>query len=302
MTTILQDRLICPKCLSSLKNYECNKCKISYPLHNSIPIIINEEKSIFRTNTFLNDEDTFFKSEKRNIKLPSLSLNFISKKNYKLIVTELESLKTLPNVLIIGGSIDGSGITILKAKGYNFIESDVSFGKNTKIIFDAHNIPYQNDTFDLIVIQAVLEHVVFPEQVVKEIYRTLRDGGIVYSEIPFMQHVHGGKYDFQRFTYLGHEILFREFEKIDSNILCGPAMAFTWSLQYFFTSFFSSKKIIKYVRAMSKIFFFIKYLDFYLIKKEGAFNSASAFYFLGRKNKRIPQRKIIEILNDYRGY
>lgn len=302
MTNILPDRLICPKCQYRLINFNCTKCNTRYPLKNGIPIIINEDKSIFRINTFLRGESTFFRNKRNGIKLPSMSLNFISKRNYQFIANELENTKIERNVLIIGGSVDGTGISVLKEKKFNFIEADVSLGKNTKIVFDAHNIPYQDNTFDLVVIQAVLEHVVSPEIVVNEIYRTLKDGGLVYSEIPFMQQVHGGKYDFQRYTFLGQEILFRNFEKIDANILCGPAMAFTWSIQYFFSSFFSTGYFIKLARLLSRIFFFFKYFDYYLIKKESAFNSASAFYFIGRKNTLVPQREIAEILNDYKGF
>ena len=52
----------------------------------------------------------------------------------------------------------------------------------------------------------------------KEIYRVLKSDGIVYIETPFMQQVHGGKYDFTRFTYLGHRRLFARFQEIESGI------------------------------------------------------------------------------------
>jgi len=57
--------------------------------------------------------------------------------------------------------------------------------------------------FDAVWIQAVLEHVLDPVRVVAEIHRVLRPGGLVYSEIPFMQEVHEGAYDFTRFRLSG---------------------------------------------------------------------------------------------------
>ena len=52
-----------------------------------------------------------------------------------------------------------------------------------------------------------------------------KDDGLVYADTPFMQQVHMGRYDFTRFTYLGHRRLFRKFEEIDSGAVSGPAMA-----------------------------------------------------------------------------
>ncbi len=51
-----------------------------------------------------------------------------------------------------------------------------------------------------------------PERVVSEIARVLKPAGMVYSEIPFMQQVHEGAYDFTRFTDSGQRWLFRQFK------------------------------------------------------------------------------------------
>ena len=59
---------------------------------------------------------------------------------------------------------------------------------------------------DLVIIQAVLEHVMYPNKVVSEIYRVLKNDGLIYSETPFMQQVHEGPYDFSRFTESGHRL------------------------------------------------------------------------------------------------
>jgi len=37
-----------------------------------------------------------------------------------------------------------------------------------------------------------------------------------------MQQVHNERYDFTRFTYLGHRRLFSAFDEIDSGASCGP--------------------------------------------------------------------------------
>ena len=93
-------------------------------------------------------------------------------------------------------------------------------------IADAHNIPIVNEYFDCVIIQAVLEHVLRPNQVVNEIFRVLKANGIVYSETPFLQQVHEGPYDFTRFTESGHRYLFKNFELIKSGASDGAGLQF----------------------------------------------------------------------------
>jgi len=189
---------------------------------------------------------------------------------------------------------------LINSKEVELTEGDVSFGSRTMIIFDGHDIPFQNKTFDGVIIQAVLEHVVDPYRCVEEIHRILKDNGIVYSETPFMQQVHMGRFDFTRFTHLGHRRLFRRFEEIESGAVCGPGMALAWSIQYFFLAFTKSKimrKLIIYLTTFAS--FFWKYFDHYLIDKEGSYDSASGYYFFGKKsNSTLSDRDLIK---GYRG-
>jgi len=75
---------------------------------------------------------------------------------------------------------------------------------------------------DGVLIQAVLEHVLDPAQVVGEIHRVLRPDGLVYAETPFLQQVHAGPNDFTRFTSSGHRYLFRAFAEIAAGPVAGP--------------------------------------------------------------------------------
>ncbi len=306
--------LICPNCYSKLElkdnyliceNYSfCNK---EYPIIDNIPILINESNSIFRISDFENRKETTLRIKKNKfigfIKklIPSISSNLMSKRNYRAFEDLVLKINKEPRILVIGGGILGEGLgEIIKNQKLHFIESDVSFGPRTQIIFDAHNIPFPDNYFDGVIIQAVLEHVVDPIRCVEEIHRVLKRDGIVYAETPFIQQVHMGKYDFQRFTHLGHRRLFRKFEEIESGICCGPGMALAWSYCYFFFSFCPSKKIrnllLPFLHLTS---FFWKFFDKFLINKPGAFDAASGFYFLGRKSDNVLSD--LELLKSYRG-
>ena len=167
-----------------------------------------------------------------------------------------------------------------------FVNSDIEDGEYTSLISDAHDIPFEDETFDGIVAQAVLEHVADPYRCVAEMHRVLKPDGYVYAETPFMQQVHGAGYsDFTRFTYRGHRRLFRSFEEIDSGPACGPGMALMWSYRYFLLSFARGKRASSLLDKVARVTgFWLKYCDDYLIDKPGAFAAASSYYFMGKKS------------------
>jgi SAM-dependent methyltransferase len=305
--------LKCPKCYGELIETEnslsCKNesCFQKFPIVNGIPILINEESSVFNIQDFIDQKDTTFDPEKgefysfaRKI-FPSISNNIKAKKNYKKLLSLLLDFSSRPKVLVIGGSILGEGMEeIISTQNVIFIESDVTFGPRTQIIFDAHNIPFAENYFDCVIIQAVLEHVVDPSTCVKEVYRVLKKDGLVYAETPFMQQVHMGKYDFYRFTHLGHRRLFRDFSEIESGAVCGPGMALAWAYSHFIFSFFSSKKLRKLLIPFTSITaFFWKYFDYLLIDKPGSLDAASGYFFMGKKS--ASQLSDKELLQFYRG-
>ena len=268
-------------------------CKYEYPIVDGIPILINDEFCVFNRSDFVEHRVTTFDHKKAKIYstikklVPSISNNVLAAKNYKKFSSLLLEFESDPKVLVIGGSILGKGMEAILAKSkITLIESDISFGPRTQIIFDAHNIPFPNEFFDGVIIQAVLEHVVDPYRCVDEIHRVLKKNGIVYAETPFMQQVHMGRFDFHRFTYLGHRRLFRNFNEIESGAVCGPGMALAWAYSYFIFSFTRSKKLRKYLIPLTNFSsFFWKYFDYLLIARPGTLDAASGYYFMGNKSE-----------------
>ncbi|MBU3928678.1 MAG: methyltransferase domain-containing protein [Bacteroidetes bacterium] len=306
--------LHCPICNANLKLLDNNlvclnyNCGVFFPIINGIPILINEQSSVFSIDDFVAQRNTFFNLDRENtIKkvlkklMPDINRNIKAKKNYAKLAQLLLCNNSSPKVLVIGGSILGQGMeSLLLYPSIELIESDVSFGPRAMLICDAHNIPFENDSFDGVIAQAVLEHVVDPYRCADEIHRVLKKGGFVYSEIPFIQQVHGGRYDFTRFTHMGIRHLFRKFEEIDSGATCGPGMALAWSYQYFLLSFTNSK----FIRILILIFsgltsFYLKYFDSYLVDKPGGLDAASGYYFVGIKSYKTLSDK--ELLRHYQG-
>jgi SAM-dependent methyltransferase len=180
------------------------------------------------------------------------------------------------------------------------VETDISPGPRTVLVCDAHHLPFQNESFDGVIVQAVLEHVFDPNRCVEEIHRVLKMNAVVYAETPFIQQVHEGRYDFTRFTHLGHRRLFRRFTELESGAACGPGMALAWSYQYFLLSFAESRIIRNAFLVFARLTsFYLKYFDYFLIKKRGALDAASSYYFLGEKSDHTLSDE--KLLAHYRG-
>jgi len=314
LSSTIQQLLRCPICNQKLEvtreHCQCMnpECRGLFPIKNCIPILIDEENSIFAIDTIVNQQsDNVDQSFTRRIKnklielLPTIGRNIKGKKNYEHLAKLLFCQSNNPLVLVVGGASVGNGMeALITHPEIELVESDIVLSDRTNLICDAHSLPFADNSFDGVIIQAVLEHVVDPARCVEEIHRILKKDGLVYAETPFMQQVHMGCYDFTRFTHLGHRRLFRKFEEIDSGAACGPAMAFAWSYEYLLLSFSTSKLLRQITELFVRLTAFpLKYLDYFLIERPGSFDAASAYYFLGRKSQRILSDK--ELIKLYQG-
>lgn len=201
-----------------------------------------------------------------------------------------------PRVLIVGAGMIGDGSELLyDAAEVDLIAFDIYRTEQVQFVADAHKIPLADGSVDGVWIQAVLEHVIVPEQVVDEMHRVLHDGGLVYSETPFMQQVHEGRFDFQRFSESGHRWLFRKFDLIDSGVVWGPGWALQWSIRYFFWGLTRSRVLGV---MLSAPFMFVRWLDRFIPRGFGS-DGASNLFFMGKKMGR--ELASDDIISFYRG-
>jgi SAM-dependent methyltransferase/uncharacterized protein YbaR (Trm112 family) len=292
--------------LSDSAGLQCTNCGATYPVCDGIPILISENSSIFRVEDFLKRSQTFFgksSGTKQALRrfVPQLSKNIKAGANFRKLADAVLKQSPNPIVLVVGGSIVGQGMDeFLRTPGIEIVETDVAYGPRTALICDAHDLPFQSEGFDGVIVQAVLEHVVDPARCVDEIYRVLKRGGLVYAEIPFAQQVHGRQYDFTRFTHLGLRRLFRKFAEVESGATCGPGMALAWSYNYFLLSFARSRTVRTFLTLFARFTaFWCKYFDAFLIDKPGTLDGASANYFIGQKSdSELTDRELVSL---YRG-
>lgn len=65
---------------------------------------------------------------------------------------------------------------------------------------DMQNLPYENDSFDLIISDQVIEHLPDPIKAIKESYRVLKKNGIALHTTCFINYIHSCPEDFWRFS------------------------------------------------------------------------------------------------------
>ncbi len=296
----IRQRLCCPVCGAPLESVgnelDCTgeRCGKRYPSVKGIPILVDDSRSIFSTESFLCETPHFFQPVgpfRRLLSdwLPSLSHNIAARNMLGRMRDCLLTQSPHPKVLVVGGGEVGAGVdALVDDPAITVVHSDVSVRDHVDCICDGHDLPFQDGAFDGVVVQAVLEHVLDPVRCVEEIHRVLRDDGVVYSDTPFICQIHGREFEFTRYTRLGHRRLFRRFEEISSGISSGPGTALGWTLRYFFLSFLTRPLLRTVAGGLSRLaFFWLKYLDYILADKPAAMDTAFAFYFLGRKSREV---------------
>ena len=308
------DQLCCPVCKQEIRltndQLVCQnlECGASFPVVDRVPVLINESNSLFSISDFQKNGNAPIQLQggKKIVRtlqklVPGISLNYKAKRNYLKLRSMLLSQNSSARVLVIGSGILGQGMDVLvNHSSLQIVNSDVSFSPNTMLISDAHDIAFKDETFDAVIVQAVLEHVIDPDRCADELYRVLKKGGYIYAETPFMQQVHMKEYDFTRFTHLGHRRLLRKFEEIESGACNGPASALALSFRYLLLSFtknFVARVVL--IALSSYLTFWLKYVDALLINTPGTLDAASGYYFFGQKTGQIlSDRDLIKL---YRG-
>jgi uncharacterized protein YbaR (Trm112 family)/SAM-dependent methyltransferase len=311
MIESVEKLLVCPNCKSPLRkenvSYSCAepRCSATYPIVDGIPVLIDDRVSTFQQSAYgttRNGKQRRGTSLRKTIRAvtPRISANFAARKNFAEFGRLLREESERPLVLIVGGAEVGAGLKeLLENRRIEFIETDVAIGSRTALICDASYLPFKDQAVDGVIVQAVLEYLPDPALCVAEIHRVLKTNGIVYSEMPFMQDVHGGRYDFTRLTLLGHRRLFRRFGEISSGACAGPATALAWSIQHFCLSFASAPLRDPMKFLMGSTLFWLKYFDCLLAQTPAGLDAATGTYLLAKKGNTVLGDR--ELIAGYRG-
>jgi SAM-dependent methyltransferase len=295
-TAGIMDILRCPCCKSRVEMREgryfctdttCLYDKTAFEMIGNQPVLVDFGTSVFKRATYAGGKVPIV----RPLGLAGRLLDRIRESIYgpnrpaeakaAELIARLSKID-FPRVLVVGGGTAGSGTRELYAAAtIDIVGLDVFPTELTTLVADGHKLPFAAESFDAVWIQAVLEHVLDPQACVAEIHRVLKPDGFVYADTPFMQQVHGGAFDFHRFSLNGHRWLFRNFAQIEAGVVGGAGVSLLWSLRYFLRSFGWGNKIST---LMTLPFIWLRLFD-RLTSRNGNADGANGVYFLGQKSQ-----------------
>ena len=212
MISILNQITCCPYCITDFSNdsFFCNNCKIDYNPNGDDPFdfrlrsekLINTEikvgknKNAFNTSSnsgvynfnfgFRTNKDSFDFSKIRQKKAQNKLLSWIPKSG--------------GIALDVGSYNDRSLINYTEISNHILIRSDYD-NPNVDMLLDAHALPFKDNSIDLIINLALMEHVEFPHIVGREFYRVLKKDGVLLTNVAFLQQQHMSSW--YHFTHYG---------------------------------------------------------------------------------------------------
>lgn len=293
--------LRCPDCTGTLdmpaaNQIRCGDCGTVFPVVEGRAVLLRHDNPLFSRADYLrlrHGAPVRWRGLDRLI--PGPSVNLASTRVLGDLKTRLATAGGA-RILVVGGGRQRAWLDPLLGAGENrVVYTDIDLHADVDVFCDGHDLPFADASFDAVVTTAVLEHVLDAPRVAGEIGRVLRTGGLLYSEMPFMQQVHEGAYDFTRYTLGGHRRLFRQFTEVEAGMVAGPATALVWALENFALAFASRAAIRRLAKAGVRIAFgWIKHFDRLLAHRPEAMDGASCTFFYGmRSEQTVPDADIV---------
>ncbi len=263
------DILSCPTChlAFSIKNKTCNHCERSYPEYNGTFAPINDLKI---QEEPMPDERLWSQSSKKIINKILLEKNPQASDCYVVNM--------------------GSGVETFYKKVFSKYDSLIRIGipheGSVDVFGDAMQLPLKSNSVDLFFSSSVIEHLPAPERAVSELFRTIKPGGLVYAEIPFIGAYHMAPNDYQRYTISGIESLFNRhgFDMVKKGICSGPINALLLLVQHAVVEAIPIGPIQYIFRLiLTWLLHPFKYLDYIFNRLKWGEYLACNFYYLGTK-------------------
>jgi SAM-dependent methyltransferase len=298
-TLVRENLLICPRCADPLRsetggswrrtNASCPYADEPFPVVSGMPAFIDFEHSVVdadRLQASQGASDVARWGLNRALHALIHPANTTAAASVaqmlELIRADPATARRRPRILVIGGGAKGDGLAKLYADpDVDLISFDIYASPSVQFVGDGHAIPLADGSIDGVIIQAVLQYVLEPTVVAKEIHRVLSSRGIVYADSPFIQQICEGPYDLTRFTDSGQRYLFRWLERIDSGGVAGAGTALRWSIDYFVRALTRSRRL---GRLAVLCFFWLSWTDRFLDPRH-TIDGASSVFFLGRRSE-----------------
>lgn len=176
----------------------------------------------------------------------------------------------------------GSG-TESRFQKKNIVNLDIFPHDNANIVGDGQFLPFSSETFDVVLLNAVIYYIPKPWLAAEEIYRVLKDKGKVIVTSPFLYHIHDVN-DFYRFTDDGLRQLFSSFNEVICCVNRLPSATVISVLSAYFSLFCLNRRVAPVVRLIiCYIAYPLKIMDWMLAKNKDSRILAGSFLYVGEK-------------------
>jgi len=169
--------------------------------------------------------------------------------------------------------------------GESVVNVDLMPYPNVDVVTEADQLPFADESVDVLISIAMIEHVLDPAAVLSECHRVLKVGATAYIYVPFIQGFHAAPHDYQRLTRPGLLHALRHFD-IERTENFGPTSGLIWILAEWL-SIVLSFGFSHVQRILALIFTVIlsplKFIDVILRHFPGAENISTGFLVVARK-------------------
>jgi SAM-dependent methyltransferase len=165
---------------------------------------------------------------------------------------------------------------------------DIFDGPNIDYVGRAEALPFPDRSVDIVISQETLEHVIDPFKAITEIFRVLKEDGIIYLQLPFTIGYHPGPHDYWRFSTEGIQALceYAGLHCVEIGFSVGSATGFYRMAVEFFAILVSGpfeKLYIPSKAFFSLLLFPIKWLDGWTSLSRQNDRIAGGYYVIARK-------------------
>jgi SAM-dependent methyltransferase len=94
----------------------------------------------------------------------------------------------------------------------SYVGADYIDGLGVDVVLDIRAIDLPDSSIGTLICTEVLEHVDQPFEAMKEIFRVLKNDGLLVLTAPMNLEIHGSPFDYWRFTSQGFEVLLKDFK------------------------------------------------------------------------------------------
>lgn len=116
--------------------------------------------------------------------------------------------KQNPKILDAGGGLEDRGSLISNLGSTTVL--DLVPGPGVDVVGDIHKLPFPDNSFDVITLFMVMEHLYDPLRAIKEFRRVLKKDGILIGTTVQYWHTHGHPNDYYRYTESGLNYIFED--------------------------------------------------------------------------------------------